>query len=1151
MPSFPLRRRRSVAVASPSPDEQKHHHRQQGREDDPADKPPLRRSSFSFGHNNSESPSSSENNNHEDKNDNVVVGGARASFVNFFRKNSHPFTTGSDARKAINEANVSSEKAIKTNVIELTLDIQANVHPTNDLTGEEQQDSAHHNHNHNHQHEHHHHPQIDPKHLTQHPLTIQDALELKIDAGIEAAHEDPVQDHHHHHHPMPSSLGECDLTNKDVKALFSGAPHFLLERARDSFHPQVIFPWDEHNISIQNMLDRRPLAHRAFAASTMHAHLPIIDEVVRKAGNDDHSSSFLRHSRGTDDDPEGTTKRPVLDIGMFEVPNMLAMSGQEPGSVGFRYFLEIPVADAVKCVGPGAPRLCNELRDCANAPASVTFEILEHRQDPYSECRNGTVHSREQLLCSGPTAWKRIGVRDVEFATLVDRLERLRMIRQECLYEPTGRRTILDYESPRQMENFLFSTFLHHPPERIVNTYVEDPHSLKSQIRVLISILAIPGAWFDFSLVEERFRSGQVLWEAPPHPDGFFLDPQQCELLEERPWISTFLERKWFFFQMLLAAELLQRLDAVARTRSMGDRFALLDRDVRLFNEMRTHKVNWDLVVVRRFLDNFSVSCARLESESSSPVGNEDKNNEENNNDASGAPLERHHTIGFFNTLRRGNTNDDNNNNKNDSSGAPLERHHSRGLFDTLRHKLSSPVAASSWSSWLCELAPFHMRRQLEGLFVFAEEIGWPNLDSFKDRMMSRVVHADDDTINKSIFKKPIRNVPREGDEVEKHVRTPWCFPVHLHLGEEDDEKELIGGWMTRSWLSGFILPGDSSSHLLMTTVLENDPEAMAQLGPVANLYGGFAYDRHTWWSKLCVVSRVVACLDGSKECMGWVRCDIVPIHAITSRPFGNTWFEVATSRVQKHERESPRVEQGSKVIRQSLPLGVGAISGDAFTLPTDKPEVDPAEVEFVSLALVTEERRLSATTTTAAKANIVGAQAIASFRTRVSPEEDPKIVSLPLAYNVYFISSYECRPPLGHALYSSDRGRSKTTSHQDRTSKSPSPSPERVPGHPLHSSYHYKVVPLASLPETEAPPPLHSEEREQQAMREQHELKNRDVLIIDARGSKAKEAFARAWCAYAGTSAVVGRVGRTCLSCCVREAHATNVGVVIRVGDC
>ena len=57
------------------------------------------------------------------------------------------------------------------------------------------------------------------------------------------------------------------------------------------------------------------------------------------------------------------------------------------------------------------------------------------------------------------------------------------------------------------------------------------------------------------------------------------------------------------------------------------------------------------------------------------------------------------------------------------------------------------------------------------------------------------------------------------------------------------------------------------------------------------------------------------------------------------------------------------------------------------------------------------------------------------------------------------------------------------------------------------------------------------------------------EVLVVDARGDAALDVLARAWCASEGLDAVVGRAGVTCLACCVREARAAEIGVVIRVG--
>ena len=940
--------------------------------------------------------------------------------------------------------------------------------------------------------------------MIQQPLSIQDALELKIDSGIQA----------HELHEDPLSNGECDLTKKDVKALFSGAPHFLLERGSDTFHPQVIFPWDEHNGSIQNMTDRQPMAHRAFASSTLHPHLPASDESAAKG----HVASLDLDSL----DPE-SIKRPIFDIGIFEIPNMLSLNGWEPGSVGFRYYLELPVSDSTKMHGAGPPRLCNELRDFSSTPASMAYEVMEHREDPYSECRNGTVHSRQQLLSYGPTAWKRIGLRDVEFTVMIDRLENLRRIRQECVRESTTKKTLLDYESPPRLHELLFSTFIHQAPERLVNTYFEDPRSMKSQIKMLLHILAVPGAWFDFSLVESRFRAGQVLWEAPPHPDGDYLDLDTCEFSEQRPWISTFLERKWFFFQMLLSAELLLRLDAVAHLHRTGGRFGLMERDMHNFNDLRSGKVNWDLVAVRQFLDNFSLSCINVEPEESST------------SEVSTSP-------------------------PSTSPERLSERHPVRNLFSSIKHRLSTPApTAKDWASWMCKLVPLHTIRQLEGLFTFGEEIGWPNMDEFKKRMVSKVMKGDSNSVNELIYERPVCNAVTStlGKQGKRH-RKPFCFPVYLHCAEGGEADAGVGGWMSRSWLSGFILPGESTSHLLMATILENDPVALKETGPIANFYGGFLYAGKTWWSKTSVIGRVLASLDSSKECMGWIGCDVVPRHAKSSSPFENTWFEVTSEPLPNDKSEIPRVEQGSKVIRQSLPLGVGALSGEAFSLPKDglSDSLPDSEVKFDNLMLSVELEKGDDGAALTAKSIHVATEATVSFQVRWETEEEPKILYFPLIYDVYFISAHECRPPPGRAAYhesttnktspdfiglrSHNRNRTSSTSS---SSPSPSPSPVRVPGHPLHTWFAYRWVSLSSLPETSAPPPLHNFKEGNEP-----EAKNNEVLIIDARGCGTKQAFARAWCAYVGTDAVVGRTGKTCLSCCIREAHAANVGVVIRV---
>ena len=53
-------------------------------------------------------------------------------------------------------------------------------------------------------------------------------------------------------------------------------------------------------------------------------------------------------------------------------------------------------------------------------------------------------------------------------------------------------------------------------------------------------------------------------------------------------------------------------------------------------------------------------------------------------------------------------------------------------------------------------------------------------------------------------------------------------------------------GWPTRTYLIGLILPGESMQHLLVSSLLENSPEALAALGDTAILDGGFVYKQRS-----------------------------------------------------------------------------------------------------------------------------------------------------------------------------------------------------------------------------------------------------------------------------------------------------------------
>ncbi|KAJ5724246.1 hypothetical protein N7488_002281 [Penicillium malachiteum] len=912
-------------------------------------------------------------------------------------------------------------------------------------------------------------PSAAAQHEPKQPGNIQDYLECRLDKAIKC---DTV------------SPDRSALTKKDVKAILSGAPHFLLETGKHGrWYPQVIFPWDEHNPSILRMLDRKPLSHPSFTLCTLHAHLPVPDDWAVKGGVPIHPQSWHR---------TGGFKRASFDVGVFEVPNMLANNGREPGTVGYRHFLEFDIADTLQYTGPEKARQAPNLQRVTELPATEAFELMDSYNKPYSQCLSGAVFDRHQVLQEGPAAWKRIGVRDIHLRTLVQRLTHLRQLRLKILIDGSMM-TILDLETPHELHNILHTHFLHpHPPP--ADVMPGHPDSLKSQIKTLATVLATPGAWIDFSLPEWRFRAGQILWEAPPHADGDCMG--DCDpTAPQKQWINSGMERKWLLIQLLLAAELIIRLDAFVRKGMLHDPHGGLMsiQELQHFDKMREGKVNWDLVVVRRFLDNLEISSGSpAPSSKASPVGTPSQ---------SQSPIEQ----------------------------VPAKPHRF-SLLDSINRRLTSSTDSDVKSAWQCQITSLHVSQQLEGLYVFAENIGWPKLDALKNTFDQILRNGEtltmppvetttgENHISENTPGKPTARLVK--CDMYTRSQSRRCIRLRSSCREDNDPHATEKlGWISRSWLSGFVVPGEGISHLLIGTLLENDVEAIAQLGPTANLYGGFIYENRSWWSKTCIVGRVLSSMDGSQTCMGWVGCDIVPCDANTSTPLDPGWFEVHVQKMAASSR--PRIKQRGKLALESTPIGRGDITADAFTLPIDQPVTSSTTVTLNSMTLPV---------TTLKKRNIIVTEE-ASLSFQLGLESEPKIIALPLRYNVRFISAHECRPPHGFLSHHHDSTETETETSDKGEFK-------RLPGHPLHRSFAYKTVSLEALIDHPAPQSTPLADGVLQ------------VLVIDARGSRSKETFVRAWCASVGSHALIGRAGRCCIACCVREARAIEVQVVVRVGE-
>ncbi|WEW61387.1 hypothetical protein PRK78_006877 [Emydomyces testavorans] len=931
------------------------------------------------------------------------------------------------------------------------------------------------------------------------PAALQEAYEAA--AGIHMEHVDNV------HQP------DASFSERELKEIFSGAPHFLLERGRSAlWYPHILFPWDD-NTSIQNLRDRKPLSHPSHSLSTLHAHLP----VCRDLG----STKLTTDSTGC-----SGAIRPTFDLGVYEVPNMLSSRAKESGCIGFRNYLELPVAHASQYIA---------FTHSDPSHKEIFPKTLPSRpNDPYSYCRARIVLDRADLLGEGPNAWRRLGIRYSSVKTITERLTKICEVREDVY---TSQKTsILDRESLSQLNDELFSKFLYPLPKELMDFVPAEPGSLKYQIVVLMQILLVKGAWIDFSLVEWRIRAGQLLWEVPPHQDGDCLD----SLTED--WDEG-IERKWLLLQFVLTGELVLRVDAAVKLGILAGikSVSITPQDIYQLNELRTRQIDWGIISGRRAVENLRFKYSPNDITEDQPLS------------------------GYK------------------SRTARIRRKFSRSKQGEL---------STVDSAWHCRILPRHPLRQLGGFFAFAEALKWPGVEKLKANMNSKVAAAlrNEQSMTKAfdspLTTRPVANLQHPLEKEDMYRKSTTLRLIHLQVPPDDAETDryYLGGWASRSWLSGFVIPGEPTNDLLMATLLENDPQALKTLGPIANLYGGFIYESRSWWSKLCIVGRVLSTRCPRSVCMGWVASDILP-QTEDGENISDGWLEI-DAKDNHAPRGEARISQGNRVLLDSSPLGAeGDLTPRAFSLPVDNPDTGSSAItikfERLTLSIHGGEEQGEEQTEQTKRGLPQKASAFASF-TVEQPLSRPELVVFPLTFNAQFISSYTCLPPLGYVaqcgtLAPGPQGQTRRQQHvhpavpeddgdgdlgetEMLARKLSHSSHPRLPGHPLHSaSFPYSCIPisiLAKMPTLQDIRPRISFMTSPwdflnfaDPARQWNRLRRPETYIIDARGSVDKETYVRAWCSAVGTDAVVARVGRTCLACSIREARAANVCVVIRVG--
>lgn len=387
-----------------------------------------------------------------------------------------------------------------------------------------------------------------------------------------------------------------------------------------------------------------------------------------------------------------------------------------------------------------------------------------------------------------------------------------------------GNNNMKDSRASTKFYNELFLGILH-PPTRVLDHY--DPYSLSVQIQALLKVLAMPNVWIDFSHVEWRIRLGQILWAAETEDDvhdGASI--QMSGTADERQE-----ERYWLLLQILLGTELLIRLDAITEGDELGTE-SISPSEVHRFEKDANTSVKWTLILARAWLENIEIS-------KSEPAGSDQ--------------TAQNHS-GWLATLT-----------KRISLSAegghlPHSHHHSQQK----KHMVYAMKGR-------------HSQRQVDGLTHFARRLRWPGIEGY-----AKVISDNCRAVTEGTPLSTPLTTPAPGGTPRSSYFGGDGIPTGNIKRQPSRQRKVAAGlnpsgWLSRSFISGFMLPGEGMYHFLMATLLENDKEAMSTLGPMANLCGGFVYRGKSFWSTACIVGRVLAAGKGSAECMGWISSDITP----------------------------------------------------------------------------------------------------------------------------------------------------------------------------------------------------------------------------------------------------------------------------------
>ena len=758
------------------------------------------------------------------------------------------------------------------------------------------------------------------------------------------------------------------LTADDIDRMFSGAPQ--IEVVTSSLGPRPRF-------TIQGRTAADPEATNDFLDS---AH-----------------PTFTSASCMSDELNDAETCR----FDLREVPEMHSLTGRDAGTIGFVYYLQMPISDS---------------------------KLTDEGQD--------TMTKRVELLFAAD----RLGLQPWDLASIIDRLSEL-----GDAHESRHKDIAPGEQKAAEMYTELFSKLLLSP--KFSNATQQDPTGVEVQIAALTEVLDATDTWYDFGYVEWRIRLGQLLWSEP-------------DVQSEHESSKVACQRDVVLLQITLACELLIRLNMSEEP---------------LKSRHLSRKVKWDLVLAQRFLENVRITQKPAD-------------------ETQGNRSSVFSAMSFFTAN------------------------------ESLEEMSVEPI-----------MYPRHERRQVDGLVKFAEILSWPHTEDIKSRFHDRTRR------HSLLTPSPVPTSASAIGAYATALATPGSMPntqadraARPQVGRTTTAQSMqllpasaygsesldAGGWMSRSWLTGLVLPGEAASHFLIATLLENSPRAIKAIGDSADLYGGFVYSGRSYWSKWCVVGRVLAAQKGAADCMGWICSPSMPANSAEG------WVNVETKELPS---SSPPISVRETVAGNSAFIRSNddcAVEEDDFIWPLDSPPVMGNEARYEGMTLQPTDINFELSPEQGTPVDGLEPLSTSTVYLNFTSKSSKRMkMAIPLLYDVHFVSSLPCFP----------ENRTRVSSSRNSLHP-PCPTDEKelpdTPCHPLHSGYSMEVVPAATL--------LSCAEESFQG--------GEQTLVLDCRGSNELEMMSRAWCAKIGENALVGKTDRTCLSCCVREACGLGLRIVIRI---